>query len=141
MSSPLLGAADYPEIRQQIDLSLTAQTLPDATIAQDSFIGQGMRAIIEMDPQAEAETGDAAARVRLAAIYWTAALLCPVIPMLRSVRFQQEGYDRGPWDPGKRAAELKAMAAGLIDEILTPGEVRAPFAFKVVPGYRGGRFR
>lgn len=137
MASPLLSAADYPEIRQQIDLSLDTTTLPDATIARDAFIGQGMRAVIELDPDAETRTGTAGARVRLAAIYWTAALLCPVIPVLSQVRFQQEGYTRQAWDASKRAAELKALAAALVDEVLTPGESRVPFAFKTVPGYRG----
>jgi hypothetical protein len=134
---PLLTVADYQEIREVIDVTLTEDELPNDQIARDAFVGQAQRMVLARDPNAETRVDDEAARVRLAAIYYAAALVCPTIPVLTSVRSANETIQRQGVDMKARAAELKALAALELDAVVATGAASQPFAFGLAHGTRG----
>lgn len=133
----LITTADYQEIREIIDITLTLDELPNEQIGRDAFVGQAQRLVLARDPEAESRTGDELASVRLAALYYAAALLCPTIPILKTVRSEGESIERNPPDLIARAAELRAQAVQMLDSVLTPTTASVPYAFGVAPGYRG----
>lgn len=137
MASPLIGGGDCQEIREVIDVTLTADELPNEQIMRDAFMGQAIRYVLGRDADAETRTGDEGAKVRLAAIYYTAGLLCPTIPILTAVRAGNESVQRQAIDMQARAAELKGLASSVLDDLLTPTTRSMPFSFGTVPGYRG----
>jgi hypothetical protein len=139
MPSPILTAADYQEIREQIDTSLDATTLPDATIGRDAYAGAAMREVISRDPLAETRTGADAARVRLAAIYLTAARLCPAVPALVRVTHQETTYQQVAPRFDKRAEELRGLAETELAAVTASGDTTPyrPTMFRTARGRRG----
>jgi len=137
----ILDSDDYLAIRAAIDIDLDSSKLPDATIALDIFSGQADREVYERDPDADDRTGDDAKRIKAAAIYFCAALLCPVVVRLTSLTTQTRdvSYSRPAFDYAERAAELRAMAEAEIDEVLTPTEEAPgrPTMFDTAAGTRG----
>src|SRR4051812_45313755 len=108
---PILSPADYPEVRAQLDLTLDGTMLPDATIGLDAFVGEAEREVLARDPLALSRTGDEAARVRLAAIYLTAARLALALPVLTSEETPEgQRYARQAWDPVALANRLRQQA-------------------------------
>ena len=139
MPSPLLTAADYQEVREQIDTSLDVLALPDAIVGRDAYAGAAMREVIARDPLAETRTGADGARVRLAAIYLTAARLCPAVPALSRETHGETTYQRLTIDPMKRAEELRGLAESELAAVLDPGDATPyrPTMFRLASGRRG----
>jgi hypothetical protein len=134
MALPL--TEDYPDVRAAIDISLDTVILPDS--------------VISMAPYAEAAEAELArrvpgyseddARIQRAAIYLTAALLCPAVPHLIAER-QADGqqYQRQPFDAAARAEALRALADAEINEVLGEDDLTAqrPTVFALACGRRG----
>jgi hypothetical protein len=139
MPSPLLTAADWQEVREQIDISLDAVTLPDAIVGRDAYAGAAMREVVSRDPSAETRTGAAGARVRLAAIYLTAARLCPAVPALTRETHGETTYQRLALDPAKRAEQLRSLAEEELSAVLEPDDATPyrPTMFSLASGRRG----
>lgn len=147
MPTTILTSADWNEVRQQIDTSLDADDVPDATISMDTYQGRAEDWVIGRDANAlnyltGGSTPDAtkAKRVRRAAIYYLAALLCAVVPAIKRDRFgQNDDFERVPFDASKRAADLFGMADGEMDAYLVsqPQAVQLPTVFALAPGRRG----
>lgn len=135
----ILTSADYPEIRSAIDATLDATMLPDAQIAFDSNVGEAEREVLTRDPLALTRIGNDGARVRLAAIYLTAARLVVTLPVVTAEQLADERVTRQAWDPVARAAALRGMASDLFGAYLEPSSPAAlvPFAFATMCGRRG----
>ena len=137
----ILSSADYPAIRAALDVSLTAQQLPDATIAQDIFEGAAEADVIKRVPTAESLTGNDLARVKRAAVWLTAAYLAPSVVRLTSLSVQTRdlSYSRQTFDPDEKAAELRARAEREFGMLLAPAAVTPsrPTMFTTVGGRRG----
>lgn len=137
----ILSEQHYPAIRAAIDTTLDDSVLPDAVIASPQYQAKAEREIIARDPMAETRTGDEQHRIILAAIYWTAALLCPAVPDITRQQQADWQYQRSAFDYRARADELLAMAAEELAEVLGEAESntadRVPLHFDVVSGRRG----
>jgi hypothetical protein len=137
----ILTSAEYPAIRAALDTELNTTNLPDSIIALDIYSNAADQDVLQLDPLAASRTGEAANRVKRAAIYFCAARLCPAIVRITSLSVQTRdlNYSRPVFDPAERAAELRAMAQAEINEILTPTEAAAerPTMFAVASGTRG----
>lgn len=76
MPTPLIGPAEYPQIRAAIDVSLDATALPDAVLALPIFVPAAIAEVLARDPLAEARTDPTEVlHVQSAAIYFAAARL------------------------------------------------------------------
>ncbi len=137
----ILTALDYPAIRAALDVQLTAQSLPDATIAQSIFQGAAEAEVIKRVPTAENKTGDDLARVKRAAVWLTAAYLAHSVVRLTSLSVQTRdlSYSRQTFDPEEKAAELRARAEREFGMLLAPSAVTPsrPTMFTTVGGRRG----
>jgi hypothetical protein len=137
----ILTSDQYPAIRAALDVSLTAQQLPDATIAQDIFAGAAEGELLRRVPDAASKTGDDLKRVKRALVWLTAALLAHSVVRITSMSVQTRdlSYSRQTFDPEEKAAELRSRAEAEIAMLLTPSEATPsrPTMFTVAPGYRG----
>lgn len=143
----LLSILEFPAIRAAIDISLSDGNLPDSVIKLSIYQGAAENWVLERDPNAAnyaegGSTPDAAkaAHVVNAAIYRTAALLCPVIPNITRDDFgADEGYTRQAMNYAKRADELTDLASAEIAAYLVaePTTTQMPPFFTVGQGYRG----
>jgi len=136
----LLSSTDYPSVRAAIDTSLDSAVLPDALIARDVFVGAAELDVLARDPLAASRTGTDATRITLAAIYLTAARLCPAVPnIIEEEDTGQHRYRRQATDWTKRAAELRGMADAEIQAILAPTATTPgrPTMFVAASGRRG----
>lgn len=108
----ILTSDDYPEIRAAIDVSLTKSQPSDDTIAMSIYHAAGEADVLALDPSAESRTGEAAARVHRAAVYFVAARLCPAVVRITSlsVNTRDMSYQKKTFDPNERADELRQMA-------------------------------
>jgi hypothetical protein len=120
----ILSSADYPAVRAALDASLNPQQLPDATIAQDIFVGAAEAELLRRVPDAASRTGDELKRVKRALVYLTAALLAHSVVRLTSVSIQTRdlSYSRQTFDPDEKAAELRGRAETEISGLIAPGE-------------------
>ena len=136
---PLISSADFQEVRELIDISLDALALPDAVVGRDAYAGAAMRDVLSRDPLAESRTGADGARVRLAAIYLTAARLCPAVPALSRETHGETTYQRVAFDPAKRAEELRSLAESELSAVLEPDDPTPyrPTMFRLASGRRG----
>ena len=135
----LLDAADFPAIRAALDVSLKAQTLPDATIALPIYQGAAEAEVLARDPLAESRAGAALQRVVNAAIFLTAAYLAPAMPALTAETIGKYSYERKT-DWAARAADLRQRADVELAAVLTPDVARSPrppSLFAVARGRRG----
>lgn len=128
----ILSSADYAEIRAAISTHLTDTDLPDAVIAQDAFIGAAEQEVLDRYPDAGSAAGEAAERVRRAAIYLTAARLAPATVVITSLSAQGRdlNYSVQPYDPDARQQELRGYADAELLAIVRPTE-RAPRRFSM----------
>jgi hypothetical protein len=138
----ILSTSDYPEIREQLDVTLDSTLLPDATIGRDAFVGEAEREVLARDPLALSYSAgtDNAKRVRLAAIYLTAARLAVALPVLTSEEVSGASrYQRAAWDPAVLASRLRQLAGEVFAAYLeTSGSTSSvPFAFGLACGRRG----
>lgn len=130
----LLTAQDYPEIRALIDAQLTANDLRDSVIGADVHLGQAEREIVARVSNAQAlvdAEGQDGERVKYAAKCLTAASLVPVAVRLTSLTVQARdmAYSRQAFDPVKRAAELRAKAEAVLDQL----EADSPYKVVIPP--------
>lgn len=98
----LLTSADYPEIRDAIDVSLDSDSLPDSVIGRSIYVGRAEAYIASRTT----DTDDSAKR---ACIYYTAYLLVKLeaIPALKSEDYGVGGnYSREPFNAVRKAAAL-----------------------------------
>ena len=136
----LLSPEHYPQIRALIDLSLTAEELPAATIALPVYLGAAEAEIRRRDPQWATRTGDARTALMQAVMHYAAGLLAPALPSIRSESYPEGySYDREAVDYAGRGAALLARAGELIDSVTAPEELSAlrPPTFAVARGRRG----
>jgi hypothetical protein len=80
-----LAGADYAAVRAALRPDLEAAALPDHVIALPIYAGAAERRLATRLPTYAAVLaagGEAAERVRLALVYYTAALLAPAVPRL-----------------------------------------------------------
>lgn len=137
----ILTALDYPQIRAVLDVSLTSTQLPDDTIGMDIFVGRAEADVLALDPDAETRTGADLQHIKNAAIYFTAALLCPTVVRITSMTAQTRdlAYTRQAFDPEERAAELRALAVAEVTAVLTPDDTtpNRPTVFARATANRG----
>lgn len=142
MTWELLATADYPAVREVLDVSLTVTNLPDATIARSIYKDAAIADVVALYPTAASEENAAKqARLTRAAIYFCAARLAPAAVRITAlnVSTRDMSYSRQTFDPAERAAELRALAEAEIAEIVTPDEETPgrPTMFAVASGTRG----
>lgn len=107
-----LNATDYEEIRKNIDGQLNITSVPDTMIELDSFRGRAQRWVVS-------QTDSDGEHARLAAIYFCASLLAPVVNIPTSDAFggSAGSYTRRPMTPSENAARLRSMAEEEIAQI------------------------
>lgn len=138
----ILSAADWPEVRTALDVTLDSTLLPDATLEMDAYNGEAEREVLALDPNALTYSAgtDNARRVRLAAIYLTAARLALSLPVLVSEQTPSgQRYQRQAWDPVTLSGRLRSLATEVINTYLYPSTPASaiPFMFGTVAGCRG----
>lgn len=129
---PILLATDYDQVRAAIDVDLTPDVLPDATIAMDIFQGRAEDAVIAAYPEAETAADPAAVHVRRAVIYLTAAL---ILPSLYAVSDEQVGDLRVKINDSRidqRVASLRNMVDEELGLAVGGSPVAAPSGMPVM---------
>jgi hypothetical protein len=138
---PILSSSDYPAIREALDVGLNAQTLPDATIARDIFLGAAEADLLRRVPTAASMTGSDLARVKRALVWLTAAYLAHSVVRITSMSIQTRdlSYSRQSFDPDEKARELRSRAEGEIGMLLEPTAATPsrPTMFTLAVGGRG----
>lgn len=135
----LITATHYPAVRAALDVSLTAQVLPDATIALSIYHGAAEAEILARDPLAATRTGDELQHIQNAAVLLTAALLAAAMPAYTAETFSDYSYQRKV-DWAARAAELRKRAEAELATVLEPENpttASKPTMFTTAPGTRG----
>jgi hypothetical protein len=138
----ILSSADYPEIRNVLDVSKTDAHIPDAVIGRQAIIGAAEDEVRRRYPAADPATYPGAltaaqqAKVRRAAIYFTAANLVDVVPMVTQESYTGVGmYNRQLVEPAELKAGLYAKAHRELDSL--GGETTFPTFFARATGTRG----
>lgn len=134
----ILTDADYPDIRAALDADLSDKDLFDATIALTIYAPAADQDVLARDPDAETRTGEAAQRIKRAAIYFCAARLAPAVVRLTSLSISTRdmSYQRATFDPVERAAQLRNLAEEELGQVLELDPARPEF-FSVGRGQRG----
>lgn len=132
----------YPDIRAALDVSLGEAELPNSIIAQRIYAGAARDEVLGRYPTAESETdSDIVERLKRAAIYLTAARLCPAVVRITSLTITKSdiNYSKQTFDPEKRAAELRALAEQELAEVIEPSAdtPQRPTFFSLATGRRG----
>lgn len=136
----ILSSSDYPAIRGAIDTSLDSAVLPDATIELPIYLADADLEVKARDPQWASRTGDALARLKTAAICFTAARILPALPQIKSEQHGGEyQYQRQEVKVAERVAELRARADEALSAILEPDDATPsrPTMFVLGRGRRG----
>jgi len=137
----VITLSDAPSIRAAILVDLQDHQLPDDIIALPIYLDRANDLIVERDPDAETRTGSELKRIRRAAVFICAALLCPAVSRATSVSIQTRdvSYSRPAFDATQRAAELMAMAEDEIQAVLAPSDETPgrPTMFALAAGRRG----
>lgn len=138
----ILTPSDYDEIRAVITTDLKASELNDEVIALDAYQGAAEREVVSIDSSALTRTdADEVALVRSAAVYLTAARLCPAVSRIISIQVNSgsQNYLKSPFNPEKRAAELRQMAHEQLQELFTATTptIQRPTMFGLAQGRRG----
>jgi hypothetical protein len=138
----ILSSSDYAEIRNVLDVSKTADHIPDAVIGRQAIIGAAedevYRRYEAADPATFPGSLSAAqqAKVRRAAIYLTAANLVYAVPMVTQESYTGVGmYNRQLAPVAEVANNLRAMAHRELDSLA--GETTYPTFFARATGPRG----
>jgi hypothetical protein len=120
MAAVLVTTAQYPAVRAAIDVTLTADALPDSVIGLTIFAGKAERDAIARATNGAAivasTAGDDFDRLRDVAILLCAALVVPALPQITQESVGQRDYEYRAVavDPLKRAAQLRAEAAVIL---------------------------
>lgn len=135
----ILDPADYDAVRAALDVDLTADGLPDATIEQDVFLGRAEREI-ERRLGVTYLSLSAADKVfaRAATVLWAASLIAISLPIL--IQEAIEGVDArmNRLGPKELSEALRAEALTELAQVsVTVSASSTPFFFARVPGTRG----
>jgi len=138
----ILSNQHYPAVRAALLLGLSAEMLPDDTVASPIFQQAAEAEIVRCDPTAESRTGKEKEAIERAAIYLTAALIAPSIPNVTEheedkVRAKVEAIN---WM--ERADDLREKATAELNNVLNPSDPLAqrPTAFTLARGERYATF-
>jgi len=136
----LVEPQEFTQVRAALDVSLSADDLPDTVIALPIYLGAADAEIKRRDPNWATRDEDALARLRRAVIYLTAASLAPAVPELTQERYP-EGYSYARANSYvKRSAELRQLAEAELALVLAPSEpetLSMPTFFGSASGRRG----
>lgn len=112
---------DFDEVRGQLMVNLTASTLPNATIALDTFKGKAEDEVASRIAGAAEMIGNR--RVRRAAIYLTAAYMCLSIrQIIRAEANDAMSYQVNQIDWAAKRDYLMGLADGEISDVLAEQE-------------------
>lgn len=125
-----------------LDVSLTADTLPDDMIEDDAFLLPALQELERLDEDAltyDEATEPAEYRgARLALLYLVAAQIAPVLPVITQERLDDRQYARAAWNGDALAGRLRGKAAAAIAAYTeTDGLVPVPVLFTLAHGTRG----
>lgn len=125
-----------------LDVSLTADTLPDDMIEDDAFLLPALQELERLDEDAltyDEVTEPAEYRgARLALLYLVAARIAPVLPVITQERLGDRQYARAAWNGDALAGRLRGKAAAAIAAYReTDGLVPVPVLFTLAHGTRG----
>lgn len=146
MTSNYLSTVNFAdEVRAALDVSLTADRLPDASIQMRIYAGAALSEALRSYPDAVTALDHCdvpeSGTVRSAVVLLTAALIAPAVPQIAQSR-NEEGLSiqmaKVDWD--KRAEELKARAGALLAGLAEDngGTTNAlPSMFGLARGRRG----
>jgi hypothetical protein len=98
-----LGTSEYESARKLVDTSLTADQLPDTTLALDAFGGAAVRWV-------ETRTSNADDDAKMAAVYKLASIVLPAFPRLLSESNAGYSYSQQQANIEKRVAQLLELA-------------------------------
>jgi hypothetical protein len=127
-----LDSGDYDAVRHAIHVGIDSDALPDAWIVEP-HIGAVAEAYINGRLVANPD----ATLARAALIVYTAALLCPRVPVITNEREAGGGVTIQGYDPTKRQMELFAESAQLVSaangnaDSLTPIADLMPAFFRI----------
>lgn len=142
----IISSTEYPQIRALLDVRLSSTDLSDTTIGRDVFVGAAEDELLAAIPTAASATGDDLVRAKRIVCLLTAARLAPTVVRITSITVDARDmqYSRQTFDPAKRAAELRAMAAEEMAELAESLDVSnsddrrdLPPMFRRVSGTRG----
>lgn len=126
-------SGDYPSIRAAIDISLDADSLPDAVIGLDIYATAAEQWIA-------AETTETGTEAHLAAVLYCAYLIAPQVPALMRERMAGGEYWQQPFDyvdlAGRllqRAYQQLALAQALVTPAADASEQPTMFALGTAP--------
>lgn len=127
-------AADYEQVRKSIDVTLTADALPNEIIALDIYQGEAISQILSAVAALtdEQKTANAAA-IKRAAILLTGSLIAPKIKVLTSETLEGDRFTFQSKDLAKISSDLAASAFGVVGRVLelvleTPTPTNSDFA-------------
>lgn len=122
-------------IRAAIDTSLTAEALPNATIALDVYLGAAEREVKARDTAWASRTGDELTALKTAVAYLTAARLAPAVPQIVDAKDRDLSRRLQERDMMVLAAALRGYADTEL-QTLVVDDVR-PTMFARATGRRG----
>lgn len=122
MAQTLLTASDkyHERVRSCIDVGLGQNELENKVIDQDGFVGEAVREVKRVIPNAESLTDDSLERVKNAAIYYTAARLCHVVVRKTAMSSQTRGNHSvtiKSYNPKDKEATLRGWADQILSDL------------------------
>lgn len=137
----LAAGPDTDGVRALIDVSLTADDLPDTTILSDIFAGRADDRISLWVARLGANIADDDPKLHRAAVVLTAALLARQVPFLLSERLPDYQYQRQAAQAGQSHADMANDLAGeamrLVIDAVNNIAYPQPVTFAVAAGRRG----
>jgi hypothetical protein len=108
-------------VRNLVQVGLTSETLKDDQIADDAIGGAAEAFVLGLVPDVATLTPEQQARVRLAVIYETAAMVLETLPMTTSERHGDEmQVSVSRVDTMQRIAALRFRSQGFLADLLLP---------------------
>lgn len=137
MSVDLNSLIDPASVRAAIDLTYTADHLPDEAVALAIFVGPAIAALLGYYPAAADVDNDAdKQRVANALNRLIAAEVLPALPQLKTQRTAGgSAYERDLKTTDERVADLRQKAFDALSSFLDDDGI--PTFFDVASGYRG----
>jgi hypothetical protein len=131
---PLLTPADFQAVRQALDTSFDEEVLPDETVSLDIYQIVGESYVFAAIPTADTLV-NSDPRIKIAAVFYVAAELAPVVPHIVRENYGQYSYQLADRDWSKLQAELRRKAelqiAAVIGSPVTDSTDLMPTIFTV----------
>lgn len=138
MAVTLITVDDCPSVRAAIDVSLSADMIPDDVVMLDVFAGVADREVRDKDPDILTRTEPELVRLRTATVYYTAANLVLSVPQMIAENIGGYHYQIKSIDPNKRYQDLRAMGDGEIAAVVATDEPpNRPTIFTLASASRG----